>query len=112
MKYIVTQEIKSETQIVWCFYFQDFLFLAAWSALTFSLRDYVQKDLQIPYILFSVVIGILLMIRSNGNPKRRFYQSIMLYLLRPKGVFRYYEEQENEAERNRTYQEGDTDPFL
>ena len=39
MRYLVTKEIKSETQVIWKLYFQDFAFLLAWVALNYQLKE-------------------------------------------------------------------------
>lgn len=109
MKYIVTKEIKSETQVIWIFYLQDFMFFVIWGGLTFIFRSQVHSSLQIVYMLFSLFIGIAMMIRSPGNPKRRFYQSVALYILRPKYIYRYYKEhKEDEKGGDQAYKRRNT----
>lgn len=106
MRYIVTKEIKSETQVVWILYLQDGVFLFVWTALTLILRERVHDLLQIPYLAFSLVMGIRMVLRTPGNPKRRYYQALALYLSRPKQIYRYFKEAEekDEGEGNQTYQ--------
>lgn len=104
MRYIVTKEIKSETQVVWILYLQDGAFLLIWTVLVLLLKEQVHNMLRIPYLVFSGLIGIRLVLRSSGNPKRRYYQSIAIYLMRPRYVYRYFKERKYEKERNQTYQ--------
>lgn len=106
MKYMVTKEIKSETQVFWIFYLQDFLFLALWAVLCVMAKQQVHSSLTIPYAVFSAVVGIVLMLPSVTNPKRRNYQSLVLYLLRSRSVYRYWKEQRNEETGTETYQKG------
>lgn len=105
MKYIVTKEIKSETQIFRNFYMQDFVFGMVWIVLVLTLRQNVHSTLQIPYVVFYVVVGIRLMLPSRTNPKRRYYQSIALYLSRPKELYAFYKEenQSHEGERDQAH---------
>ncbi len=83
MRYLVTKEIKSETQVIWKLYFQDFAFLLAWVALNYQLKEVAHTYLQTPMFIFTLIMGIILVLPSVTNPKRRQYQSIMLYLMRP-----------------------------
>ena len=76
MRYLVTKEIKSETQVIWKIYLQDFVFLSVWIFLCLNLKENVHVYLQIPYLVFSGMIGICLMIPAVGNPKRRIYQRL------------------------------------
>lgn len=108
MKYIVTKEIKSETQVVWIIYLQDGAFLFIWTVLTFMLKENVYGWFQVPYILFSELMGIRMVLRAKGNPKRRYFQAIALYLSRPKHIYRYYKERREEKhsvkeKRDRTH---------
>ena len=41
MRYIVTQEIKSETQVLWFIYLQDLAFLTVWIMLVLVLKENV-----------------------------------------------------------------------
>ena len=52
MRYLVTKEIKSETQVIWKLYLQDFVFLSVWIFLCLNLQENVHKSLEIPYLIF------------------------------------------------------------
>ena len=94
MRYLVTKEIKSETQVIWKLYFQDFAFLLIWIMLNYRFKEIAHPYLRWPMFIFAVAMGILLVLPSVANPKRRQqhldgkteerrqYQSIMLYLMR------------------------------
>lgn len=105
MKYIVTKEIKSEIQIAWFIYLQDAAFLVVWCIFILTQREKVHSILQIPYILFSIIVGIRFILPSKENPKRRYFQSVALYLIRPKKIKRYFKEvQEDEEKRDQSHQ--------
>lgn len=105
MKYIVPKEIKSETQVVWSLYLQDGAFLLIWGLLNFILKERVHDMMRIPFFIFCIIIGIRLVLRSPGNPKRRYYQAVALYLTRPKNIYRYFKEaDENEGKRDQAHQ--------
>lgn len=106
MKYLVTKEIKSETQVFWIFYLQDFMFLALWAVVCMMAKVQIHSALDIPYALFSALVGVVLMLPSRVNPKRRNYQSLVLYIMRPRNVYRFGKEQQGEAKGNRVNKKG------
>lgn len=107
MRYLVTKEIKSETQVVWKLYFRDFMFLVIWVVANLYIKDLVHSYMQIPFGVFAVMIGVLLILPSGLNPKRRQYQSLALYLGRKKGTLYYLKEKKDEEqERDPGYKRG------
>lgn len=100
MRYLVTKEIKSDTQVVWKLYFKDFAFLVIWVAVNLYLQNYVHSFLQIPFLVFAIASGVILVIPSGVNPKRRQYQSIALFLMRSRDtLYLIQKEAEDEPER-------------
>lgn len=91
MRYTVTKEIESETQVVWFLYFQDMVFLTAWVVMTMILQKQVHTSLTFFFWVYSVVMGVILVLPCGRNPKRRNYQSIVLYFMRPKNIYSYAE---------------------
>lgn len=89
MRYMVTKEIKSETQVIWSIYAQDFLFLVICVAVTLMLKNKVHETLRGFYILFSFSVAIVMVLPYTGNPKRRNYQAIALYFLRPRSIYKF-----------------------
>lgn len=105
MRYLVTKEIKSEPQVIWKLYFQDFAFLAIWFVLNgMYLQNIVHPYLQIPFTVYSVLVGIALVIPSRTNPKRRQYQSIALFLTKKKNIYYLREgEKSDEQEQDKKH---------
>lgn len=91
MKYIVTKEIKSEQQVIWKLYVQDFLFIVVYCAWAMLMKGKVQESVRVVYGIFSLIMVIILVLPSTSNPKRRNYQSIVLYFQSPKCVFKCME---------------------
>lgn len=58
MRYLVTKEIKSETQVFWKLYFRDFVFLILWIGISRFLESAVHTYLQIPFLIFSIVMAV------------------------------------------------------
>ena len=114
MRYLVTKEIKSETQVFWKLYFRDFVFLILWIGISRFLESAVHTYLQIPFLIFSIVMGVILVLPSSQNPKRRQYQSIALYLMQTKKTYyllpKKKEKKTDEEKQNRRHQ-GKTDPY-
>lgn len=98
MRYLVTKEIKSEPQVIWKLYFQDFAFLAIWFMLNgMYLQNIAHPYLQIPFTFYSILVGIALVIPSRTNPKRRQYQGIALFLAKKKNVYYLREGEETDG---------------
>lgn len=109
MRYLVTKEIKSETQVMWTLYLQDFAFLVIWFIVNgMYLQNIVHPYLQIPFTIYSVLVGIVFVTPSTTNPKRRQYQSIVLFLTKKKNVYYLREGKKNneqkEQKQNRKHQ--------
>lgn len=106
MRYLVTKEIKSETQVMWTLYFQDFAFLVIWVMVNgMYLQNIAHPYLQIPFTVYSVLVGIALVIPSRTNPKRRQYQSIDLFLTKKKNVYYLRDgEEKNEQKQDKKHQ--------
>lgn len=101
MRYLVTKEIKSETQVIWKLYFRDFMFLVIWIAVNLYIKNMVHIYLQLPFSVFAIIIGVLLVLPSSRNPKRRQYQSLALFLIRKKGTLYYLPKEEQDEQKNR-----------
>lgn len=97
MKYLVTKEIKSETKVMWNIYLQDFVFLVICVVLTLMTKGWVHEALRNIYIIFSFLISIFMVLPNAGNPKRRNFQAIALYFLRPRTVYKYTEEEKEDV---------------
>ena len=104
MKYLVTKEIKSDIQVVWILYFQDLIFLSIWIAASWSLQDVVHSSLQVAYNIFSFIIGIILVLPSTTNPKRRQYQRIALCLAQKHAVYYLLRKRKGEPDEKEQHQ--------
>lgn len=99
MKYLVTKEIKSETQVVWKLYFQDFAFLVIWIAVNLYIKNWIHTYMQIPFCIFAIAVGVVLVLPTATNPKRRQYQGIALFLMRKRGTLYYLKEEQHERQK-------------
>lgn len=87
MRYVITKEIKSETKVFRNLFLKDFFFLIGYGALSFAFSSLVHPALKIPFLIFSGGMGICLTLPSAYNKKRRFWESIFLYIRSKKSVF-------------------------
>ncbi len=88
MRYVIPQEIKSETKVTKNIYLFDFFFLVVWCGGTALFANAVTSSFLVMYWIFSVLMGLILISGSKTNKKRRFYQSIFIYLKKDRGIYR------------------------
>lgn len=88
MRYVVPQEIKSETRVTKNIYLFDFFFLIVYGGITALFASAVTASFLFPYWIFSILMGLMLISGSKSNKKRRFYQSIVIYLRKDRGIYR------------------------
>ncbi len=81
MRYIVTQELKSRTQINKWLYLADLGFVGLFIACGFMFQGLVHQSLHIPYYIFNGVLGLGLTFRSPFNKRKRMFQSLYYLLL-------------------------------
>lgn len=78
MKYLVAQEIKSETKVGKQIYLFDFYFLIIYMSVSLVLGNAVHSSLQVPFYIYSLLMALILTSKSYYNKKRRNYASIAL----------------------------------
>lgn len=87
MKYLVAQEIKSETKVGKQIYLFDFYFLIIYMSVSLVLGNAVHSSLQVPFYIYSFLMALILTSKSYYNKKRRNYASIALLFQRDSGVY-------------------------
>lgn len=87
MKYLTTQEIKSETKVGKSIYLFDLFFVIIYMSVSLVLGNMVHASLRAAFYLFSLAMALLLTAKSYYNKKRRNYESIFLYLQRDGTVY-------------------------
>lgn len=88
MRYVIPHEIKSETRVAKNIYLFDFFFLIVYGGITALFANAVTASFLVMYWIFSILMGLLLISGSKANKKRRFYQSIIIYLKKDRYVYR------------------------
>ena len=87
MKYVVVQDIKSETRVGKSIYLFDFFFLLGYASVSFMLSNMVHSSFKIPFYIFSAICAIFLTMKSTWNKKRRNWESIFLYIRKDREVY-------------------------
>lgn len=77
----VTQ-IKSKTKVAKFLSFQDLFFIIGYLVIAYALRGNVSDVLRLPYIIFSIVMGIFLILPSATNSGRNNLESIYIMLFK------------------------------
>lgn len=84
---MVTQEIKSQTQVWAFFYVQDFFFVIFYGMFGYLLARGVASSLLLYYGIFHGSITLLLTLPSPYNKKRKLWQSLVIALTMDKGAY-------------------------
>lgn len=87
MKYIVVQDMKTETKVSKNIYLFDFFFLLVYAATSLMFGSVVHPMLKVPFYLFSGVCGVFLTMKSSWNKRRRNWESLFLFIRRDKEVY-------------------------
>jgi len=80
MSYSIPKEIKTEVKINKWLYVKDAIFIAIYMTVAYMFESMVYAPFSILYYVFSVVVAIYLSAPSIANPKRRNWQSFMIYI--------------------------------
>ena len=87
MKYVVAQEIKSETKVNKWIYLFDLFFVIIYSTVSLILGGAVHARLRIPFYLYSIICALFLTAKSRTNRHRRNYEAMILFLRRDREVY-------------------------
>lgn len=87
--YHITQELRSETKLIQKvpIYVKDLLIIVASMGIFIMLDGFVTDSLIPLYYVGCFILSILLVIPSPMNPKRRMYESVLLYFRRDKATY-------------------------
>lgn len=77
----IPQEIKSETYFGKGIFLLDLAVIFGYWFLMSSFDDLIYDKLSIFYTAFNVLIAFILTRKSRKNPKKRLYESLLIYFL-------------------------------
>lgn len=87
---ITTRDIDSNITVFKNVTVTDAITLGIWIVFTFTLENIVHDSLRLPFIIFSISMGIFLVCPSLINKQRRNYESIYILLTKDVGGYRPY----------------------
>lgn len=97
----VVTNIESKTQATKYLSFKSLLFIIAYLIVCYMFKDYVSSLLFVPYMIFSGVCSVFLVLPSYYNKGRNHLESIILMLKADTTVYRpYIKIEESEAEQD------------
>lgn len=96
----VVTNIESKTQATKYLSFKSLLFLIAYLIVCYMFKDYVSSLLFIPYMIFSGVCSVFLVLPSYYNKGRNHLESIILMLKSDTAVYRPHIETESEDKQD------------
>lgn len=87
MRYVVAQEIKSETRVGKSIYLFDLFFVIIYFSVSYVFASAVHEMLKLAFYVFSLACALFLTAKSHMNRKRRNYESIILFLRKDREVY-------------------------
>ena len=86
-KYTAPEEISSESKVTLWMYAFDFFFILIYLIVSYLIRDMVVSKFKIFYAIFSLVCAIAFTLPSPFNKKRRFFQSLLIFIHKDRSVY-------------------------
>jgi hypothetical protein len=86
-KYVIPNELKSETELFKNFAVTDLLFIAAWYVVTDPVKTFVDSRISILWTVFNVGVAFVLTRKSVTNKSKRIYEQWLIYFLRDKNAY-------------------------
>lgn len=88
-EYRVTHELRSSTKLSsrFAFYAKDGIFLMVMLGIVWMLQSLVAAQFKVIYWIISITLGIVFIIPSPWNPKRKIFATAMLFLTKDNSVF-------------------------
>lgn len=88
-RYIVVKKLKNGSKMNQNskFYVQDILFIVVMVFLGFMFENLVYDKLFIPFMIFNLVVGIMLVFPSKTNPGKKNYQAVHLAFISTQDFF-------------------------
>lgn len=69
-------------------YLSDLLFIAGFTLFSWILRNTVATKMQIPFVIFNVIVAIILVMPSKWNPGKRMWQVMLFALKKDRAIYK------------------------
>lgn len=93
---IIPQEISSEIKLTKGITMRAVIVIVATIFVTEQFSGIVHPSLKIVYNIFSVIVGVCMMLPSSKNPGKLLYQTLMLTFMKDRTVYHPIESEEIE----------------
>ncbi|WP_431818872.1 DUF5592 family protein [Bacillus pumilus] len=87
MRYRIPNEINSELKLTSALFLFDLFFLIGVLGFTSLCSNFVHAKLSIPFYVFMLIVGVISIIRTPLNPKKRMYEALFLALIRDRNIY-------------------------
>lgn len=87
-KYSLPTEITTEIRLYKNITARSIVIIMIFLYLGIQIMDKIYMPLQIPFMIFHMIVGALLCVNSNKNKKKRLYQSALLMLFRERNYYK------------------------
>lgn len=85
--YRIPKEIRTELKINKVLYLFDLLFIIGLVVFTMTTKSLVHPMLQIPFYIFMLIVGVLLIVRPSTNPQKRMFEVLFIMLARKRYTY-------------------------
>lgn len=80
-------EFKTEKKM-WIIYVQDFFFILAFIVFGMIFQSSVHSKLEFWFIIYNILVGIVLSLKSRTNPGKRNYEAIFIMLSKDREIYK------------------------
>lgn len=87
LRHFIPLDVKTEQKFSPKIFIFDFFFIIGFVTFGFVTQSMITTMFQIPYLAFNVFLGIYLSRKSRNNPEKRIFQSIWMFLRRPRTTY-------------------------
>lgn len=85
--YNIPKEIRTELKINKALFLFDLLFIIGLVVFTMTTKPLVHPMFQIPYYIFMLIVGVILIVRPNTNPQKRMFEALFIALARKRSTY-------------------------
>ena len=83
----ITDGVESKVKVAAGIEIFDCFFVLGALGLAYMLRSFVHEYLQVPFLIFTVLMAVFLTARSTFNKKRRNYESLFFLITKDVAVY-------------------------
>lgn len=84
---IIPQELEGATKLGKYFFFSDVAFIVIFFSIMSYFEGLVREDLVMFYYIFNIIIGIILIVPSIANPRRRMWTTFLFSIYKDNNVY-------------------------